>query len=231
MPLMLRQKQLTVVPGDPEGNPIRKLQVCAQRMPALQHVDGVECLPDNLPGFTALTYLRLYRCGELPETTVGGSKSLLHLVIEEHNDEEDFPRLPGWFTGDAFPNMHTLKFDFFVDFPWVQPCIASIATLTELDLLNMVCFDTAIKTVIDPSVFQIRSLRVLKMTGCDFSTLPPMFLPSLEFLYITRCEELYELLEFVPNALPKLVLMHLNALSSIREEEKLFIGIQMEDQV
>jgi len=216
LPLMPRLTSLTVRPGETNGEPNEDLVVCVEKMPALQHVDGISQLPDNLPAFTSLQYLRLFRCAELPETIVAGSKSLLHLVIDGKDDYNEIARLPAWFTGDTFPNLQTLQFDAFVNFPWVPPCIASFRNLTELVFSSMGCFDTAIATVIDPSVFQMKSLRVLKMTDCDFKILPPMFLPSLEYLYITDCVELYELPEFAPNALPKLALMHLNGLYSIK---------------
>ena len=150
----------------------------------------------------------------LAETIACGSKSLLYLEIDENHDNNDLTWLPGWFTGDTFPSLRMLKFDP-PYCPWVQPGITSISTLTELDLRASRCWRANIVSVMDQSVFQMRCLRTLRMTYCDFSALPPMILPSLKELYICHCTRLYELCEFDPDAQHKLELIHLNGLFNI----------------
>jgi len=207
--------------------PNRSYTVGPGKMPAIEYLEGITHFDTTLFSLP-LHHLRLvadyftFRC-ELETPML----SLLSLVIEgtpKDGSVRYMHRFPEWFGGEIFPNLQELHVWHLDEMAYLPASIASFTALTELSLLE-VGFnnqgeyerETHMATsILDPSILQITTLRTLNILHCDFKTLPAFFMPSLKFMRISACENLYEFPELSVRALPQLAVLELHKLESIR---------------
>ena len=207
--------------------PDRSLALRSGQMPALTYLEGVTHFDDalvSLPLYHIRLITDLYTFPRAWETPM---PSLLSIIIEGTAKDElvdNMQRFPEWFGGAIFPNLQELHVWHLDELSCLPASVASFTALTELSLFELghnnlgeYQRDTHMATsILDPSIFQITTLRTLNIIDCDFKTLPPFFLPSLQFMRISGSEHLYEFPELSVRALPQLAVLELHNLQTIR---------------
>jgi len=201
--------------------------VWSEEMPALTYLEGVTGFDEEIL-LLPLQHLRLITDDSTFLPVVGKAMpSLLSITIEgKHQDAfvDNIQEMPAWFGGVTFPNLQELNLWNLDEIAYFPPSLASFTALTELSLFwvgynNRGEYDfeeEMSRAILDPSIMQITTLRTLNIIECDFNTLPPFFMPSLEFMRIAGCEYLYELPELSVRALPRLAVLELHNLPTIR---------------
>jgi len=202
--------------------------VRSDKMPALTYLEGVTKFDDEILSLP-LYHLRLIADDDtFAPACETPMPSLLTLVIDGMLDlefVENLRRFPEWFGGAIFPNLQELHVWNFNEMSYLPPSLASFTALTELSLANIVYLSISdgggsvgqvTRSILHPSIMQITTLRTLNIIECDFKTLPPFFMPSLEFMRISACEYLYEFPELSVRALPRLAVLELHNLPTIK---------------
>jgi len=201
--------------------------VRSEKMPALTYLEGVTRFDDEILSLP-LYHLRLLADDDaFPCACETPMPSLLTMIIEgktDYGDVDNLKMIPEWFGGAIFPNLQELHVWKFGEISYLPASLASFTALTELSLVRVgylsnldgAYFTQMARSILDPSILQITTLRTLNIIECDFKTIPPFFMPSLEFMRIAGCEHLYEFPELSVRALPRLAVLELHNLTTIQ---------------
>jgi len=201
--------------------------VRSEKMPALTYLEGVTRFDDEILSLPLHHLLLITDDYTFPRACETPMPSLLSMMIEGKTEDGEVDNLqifPEWFGGAIFPNLQELHVWDFDEMSYLPASLASFTALTELSLVRVgylsnldgASFTQMARSILDPCILQITTLRTLNIIECDFKTLPPFFMPSLEFMRIAGCEHLYDFSDLSVGALPRLAVLELHNLKTIR---------------